>query len=1095
MRTAGTILLAVACLAGIAPNPLRAADGGVDYSAQVKPLLKARCYACHGALKQEGGLRLDTAASILKGGDSGKVISPDVPASSLLLERVSATDISVRMPPEHEGEAFKAEEVELLRSWIAAGAQAPADEQPEADPKNHWSFRPVGRPAEPAVKNAGWVRNPIDAWIAAGHEAHGLTPQPEASRIVLLRRLSMDLIGLPPTAEELAAIEADTSPQWYENAVDRLLDDPRHGERWARHWMDIWRYSDWWGLGAQLRNSQRHMWHWRDWIVESLNEDRPYDEMVRLMLAADELTPDDPDSLRATGFLARNYFIFNRNRWMEDVVTHVSKGLLGLTMNCSKCHDHKFDPISQEDYYRMRAFFEPYHVRVDMVPGETDLLSNGIPRVFDRQLEEPTYLLVRGDDALPDQSKPISPGVPALLAFDDLAIQPVTLPESASEPGRRSWVLENHVREARQQLKAAESKRAEAARKLKPTEQAALAAATGETPRFVPISETFETLDASRWKLEGDGWAHQPGKLEQKKDGPVSSTLALQQEPPRDFEATLRYQLVGGSMWRSVGLEFDVVDGAAGSDPGSRQVVYLSGAAGGSKIQGSFTKGGQWQYPADGLKALPVEVGKEYTLQVRVRDTLVNASVNGQPVLAWRTPAPRRPGALRVMTFDAIAVLHEFRLAALDSSVSMVEPSGSVALPPEQELELATADVEIAEARLKSLELCAAAVRAEHDHPEAPANAEARRSAILAERQLAVARARRDVLAAEQAAKQAADDKREEAEKKLAAANASLAAATAAAKGDVGPDDTLTFPLGAQWSATRFGNTAADDPQAPFPTTSTGRRTALAKWITDRRNPLTARVAVNHLWNRHFGAPLAPAPFDFGRNSPDPAHPELIDWLASEFMDQGWSMKHLHRLIVTSSTYRMSSSLAGGEANAARDPDNRYWWRRAPIRIESQAVRDAILALAGTLDPVIGGPSVPSGEQEQSKRRSLYFYHSNNERNLFLITFDEADVGECYRRDQSVVPQQALALTNSGLVLDASRQIASRITGSPAADEAAFVKQAFVVILGIRPGDAEVAASLAALEGWKSVPGTSGDQARSNLVWILLNHNDFVTLR
>ena len=190
---------------------------------------------------------------------------------------------------------------------------------------------------------------------------------------------------MPPTLEQIKEADSDREDGWYERLADRLLNSPQHGERWARHWMDIWRYSDWWGLGDQLRNSQQHIWHWRDWIVDSLNANVPYDEMIRSMLAADELYPNDLDKLRATGFLARQYFLFNRHSWLDETVEHVSKGFLGLTMNCAKCHDHKFDPIEQADYYRMRAFFEPYYVRMDSVPTEPDLTRDGIPRVLRQQ--------------------------------------------------------------------------------------------------------------------------------------------------------------------------------------------------------------------------------------------------------------------------------------------------------------------------------------------------------------------------------------------------------------------------------------------------------------------------------------------------------------------------------------------------------------------------------------------------------------------------------------------------------------------------------------------------------------------------------------
>src|SRR5262249_40881153 len=222
-------------------------------------------------------------------------------------------------------------------------------------------FETVERPGLPKGKNSAWVRNPVDAFIAAEHEERGLKPRPEAPRHVLLRRVYLDLIGLPPTREEVQAFLSDTSADALEKVVDKLLASPRYGERWGRHWMDVWRYSDWAGYGNEVRESQRNIWHWRDWIVESLNQDKGYDRMILEMLAGDELAPDDPKTLRATGFLVRNWYLFNRNVWLENAIEHTSKAFLGVTMNCARCHDHFFDPITQKEYYEFRAFFEPHN--------------------------------------------------------------------------------------------------------------------------------------------------------------------------------------------------------------------------------------------------------------------------------------------------------------------------------------------------------------------------------------------------------------------------------------------------------------------------------------------------------------------------------------------------------------------------------------------------------------------------------------------------------------------------------------------------------------------------------------------------------------
>ncbi len=332
--------------------PTAANDGAVDYLRDVKPLLTKRCYACHGALKQKADLRLDTAVSIREGGFSGPAVEPGKSDESLLIDAVTG-NLGIVMPP--EGEPLNEAEIATIRQWIDGGAAAPDDEKPQKSPRDHWAFQAPKRPDVPEVANRAWVRNPIDAFLAAEHETRGLTPRPEADRATLLRRVSLDLTGLAPSRDELHAFLNDQSDDAYENLVDRLLASPRYGERWGRHWMDVWRYSDWYGYQAEVRHSQPHIWRWRDWIVESLNADKGYDRMVVAMLAADEAAPGDTDAARATGYLVRNWFKFNRNVWLQETVDHSAKAFLGITLACARCHDHKYDPISQADYYRVRA--------------------------------------------------------------------------------------------------------------------------------------------------------------------------------------------------------------------------------------------------------------------------------------------------------------------------------------------------------------------------------------------------------------------------------------------------------------------------------------------------------------------------------------------------------------------------------------------------------------------------------------------------------------------------------------------------------------------------------------------------------------------
>ncbi|QDU27298.1 Planctomycete cytochrome C [Anatilimnocola aggregata] len=863
---------------------------GADYLARIKPVLRERCYACHGVLKQEGGLRLDTATFAIKGGESGAAIKPGDVAASLIIERVSAAEESERMPP--EGEPLKPAEIDALRAWISTGAIIPADEQPERDPREHWAFKNPVRPTIPIVANVAWAQNPIDAFIAAEYQKRNLTPQAPADKRLWLRRVSLDLIGLPPTSAEQAAFLADDSADAYEKVANRLLESPQYGERWGRHWMDIWRYSDWWGLGVEVRNSQKHIWHWRDWIIESLNEDKGYDQMLREMLAADELYPNDPDKLRGGGFLARQYFKFNRTTWLDGTVEHTGKAMLGLTFNCAKCHDHKYDPFSQVEYYQLRAIFEPYQVRTDVVGSELDFEKDGLPRPFDCNLEEATFLHIRGDDRNPDKGKTIEPKIPNFLSTVPFDVQPVQLPLEAYRPGLLTRVIEAHRLTAEQAV-------AKAREAVEPA-KAKLAAAT----------------DA---------------------DKPVAQ------------------------------LEVTIAE-----------------------------------------RALATAESQLLSIQAR---TVADQAKFAQP------------------------------------------PAGD-----------------------------AAALAA---------------TAALTEKTVAVNKAEEEVARAELVLLRAADNKKDVPKAALGKAKTALEAAQ---KGLAKPGEAYTSLIG---SLKTFENNLEkeDSRRKPFPATSTGRRTALAKWITANEHPLTARVAVNHLWNRHFGRALVPTVFDFGRKGTPPTHPELLDWLTVELREHNWSMKHIHRLIVTSQTYRLSSSTAGATAaTLAADGDNRYYWHGNPVRMQAQLIRDSLLHFAGELDLTRGGPSIPV-KDETSRRRSLYFVHSHNDHQQFLSIFDDANVLECYRRSESIVPQQALALENSPLATNVAQKIAARLEmDRPKASDEEFTRAAFITILAVEPNADELALVASALDQFKELARSQQKPtpdlvARTAIIHALLNHNDFVTIR
>lgn len=1019
----------------------------VDYEKDIKPLLKERCYTCHGALKQKADLRLDTAAAMRKGGDGGDILAGE---HSLLLERVTTTDKHDRMPPEGEGSLLTSEQVTKLKAWIAAGSPAPANEQPETDPRAHWAYQPP--------KSSG---KSMDALLAARLASKNLKPQPEAAPEIWLRRVYLDLIGLPPAPEEIAAFLRDTSMPARQRVVDHLLATPQYGERWARHFMDIWRYCDWYGLGAQLRYSQKHIWHWRDWIVESLNADKGYDEMIVQMLAADELAPEDRDNLRATGFLARSYYLFNRTTWLDATIEHTCRAFLGLTMQCVKCHDHKYDPIEQADYYRMRAIFEPVHVRLDPWQGETDFEKNGLPRVFDLHLDTPTYRHVRGDEKNEDKSKAMSPGIPQVLEFAAFQPKPLKLPPVAARPVLLPFVLEDQLRAAEREIVTAQ----------KALDQARQALAKSPQPPTKPvtaaktiISDDFTSANPARWEILNGDWKHSATGVRQFTTSAERRAMRLKAAPPADFEASLSFTIRGGQKWKSVGIVFDSADG-------DDVMVYMSAVNGGSKIQVAIGSGGKSSYPPTGAVPRAISQDVRYTLDLRVRGQLINASINGDPVLAYRLPQSRRAGAMALSAFDADVELHGFKLAELAADAPMREPSADKSIP----LADAKAGVALAEKQLAAAKARPAMIRSVFAAEKAKQDKTRAKSAAAAEAVFHLARAEYDLAKAE------ADPKAKDAAKKIKAAREALEKAKTkrAAPGET--YTSLPASLKAQEGPEENTNAAVQT----YPDSSTGRRLAFAKWVADKRNPLTARVLVNQVWMRHFGTPLVANVDDFGRRSPAPLHQDILDSLTVDFMNNGWSLKHLHRSMVLSGLYLRSSSNANADAaTVAADPDNANYWRMNPRRMESQLVRDSLLHIAGKLDLTQGGPSIDPVKAETSPRRSLYFVQNANEEHRFLATFDNSNVLECYRRNESVVPQQALALTNSQISGDCADALAAKLGKL---DAEPFVTQSFLTVLGRPPTESERQASL---EGF-----TALKQNRSLFLQALLNHNDFVTLR
>lgn len=1194
---AGGLLLSLVLLNGTCSS---AAADEVNYLRDIKPVLKARCWACHGSLKQEAGLRLDSGQLIRQGGDSGPAVVEGEPQQSLLLQRVTA-EPDERMPP--EGDPLSPEETKLLRAWVAFGAHSPADEVPESDPQQHWAFLPPQRPLVPNVDRPEWNGNPVDAFVAAQHVKLGLEPVPVAPPEILLRRASLDLIGLPPTPHERSEFLADRSSDRWINTVDRLLDSPHYGERWGRHWMDVWRYSDWYGRRqvGDVRNSYPHIWRWRDWIIQSLNEDKGYDQMVREMLAADELYPDDDTRLPALGFIVRNWFSLNYDTWKQDLVEHTGKAFLGLRLNCCHCHDHKYDPVTQEEYFRFRAFFEPLELRHDRVPGGPALvryvrykpgsgaslkpIKDGLPRVYDLYPDEKTYMYRLGDTRDRFDRPPVQPGVPDFIRGDGARAELVTLPVVARFPGLKPFVLENEV-SVQEELRVAAREKMKQARADELASRNRLAKAEAELQelrsQYSADTVTPRRADdvTAEWRFEGanddtgflaDSSGNGHGLIRVVGDDPPVALFALSDtERGRSFFGRMPDGVANNqaAQFRQ-DQSYSYLATQSGDRTFPADVFTLEAFANFFVSKKNYNRtivdyDGSWSllhrgltadtfelrvryFNADGLvrdiatadvrhgpQKMILNTGHDYYLCLimdREQVTLLAADLTEKSplqsaVFARSTPQqdfttlakPAVTVPIRIGNSDGTGrvngLIDEVRLTC--RPLTMAQLARSVGLSANAAIQNSVANVTILrnEARLRTLavrilELQEQAATAQIEALNARRNADERKYAS-------------DSASAEMIRAAVSTAARAEHASRIAAAELRLVQAeTGKLK-----ESTRETPDPAQWQKVEREFTTAEKvfaelkaakvdetvytPMGPeYPATSTGRRRALANWLTSRRNPLTARVAVNHIWMRHFGRPLVESVFDFGRSGTRPSHPQLLDWLAAELMDSNWSMKRLHRLILSSRTWRLSSrTTQSTRDNEIVDRDNVYRWKCDRRRLEAEVVRDSVLFVSGRLDRSIGGPEIPSADELESNRRSLYFttYPEAGGAMKFLTLFDPPDPRDCYRRIDSVVPQQALALANSRLVEQQAEALFELIavelnTRIDSPDQ--FVAAAFTRILCRLPTASEGNACKRFLREQKQlyvsispVMSESDIRARAcrSLLKVLLNHNDFITV-
>jgi hypothetical protein len=857
-----------ACLLAAGP-PGSGEAAPPDFDRTVAPLLAQHCLDCHSGPRPKGGLDLSRRKPVLKGGKGGPVVSAGKPDDSLLWQRVRDDE----MPPKkHLSQAEK----DVLRGWIATGAAWGTD---PIDPfrfttdrragYDWWALQPVRRPPPPAVRDLAPVRNPIDRFILARLEEKGLHLAVEADRRTLARRLYFDLLGLPPAPEEVERFAADPDPLAYERLVDRLLASPHYGERWARHWLDVVRYGE--SDGFERNTPRPNSWHYRDWVVRALNADLPYDEFCRLQLAGDVLAPGDADAARATGFLVagvHNTVVggsaemqeLARQDELEDLVGAVGQTFLGLTINCGRCHDHKFDPVAQKDFYRLAAAL------AGVQHGERDL--------------------------------------PAPSRQTDLAR------------------LQSEMERIEKEIAEIEG----------PARRAALAG-RGKEGAGAPVP-------LAAWDFRGD-LRDRAGTMHGSALGPVrlaaggaafdGKTAFMRTVPlPRDLrektlEAWVRLDTLGQrgggvlSLQTPVGDVFDAI--VFGEQQPGRWM------AGSDFFRRTRPLGGPAETEAAGR---PVHVAVAYHA-----DGTIAFYRDGRPYgTPYKSDGP--------VTFKAGAAVILFGCRH--------EPAGGNKM-------LAGT---VHRARLYDRALSAEQVAA-----SAAAGGDFVSEEEIKERLGPKERALRDDLAARlaQASAERARLQARAAQKAYVALSRRPPPTRLYLRGQVTEPGEVVAPGGVAALAGADLGLAADAPEGE-------RRRRLAAWLTRPDNPLFARVLVNRLWHYHFGTGIVETPNDFGFNGGRPSHPELLDFLAAEFVIRGFRLKEMHRLLVTSAAYRQSS--APHAAGLAADADSRLLWRKKPLRLEGEVLRDTMLAAAGLLNTEVGGKGF-SDYRENPNNGTTYY--------------------------------------------------------------------------------------------------------------------------
>ncbi len=1078
-----------------APARAQAANPSADefFEKEVRPLLVERCLKCHGDQKPKGGLQLTSRAAVLKGGDTGPAAVVGKPEQSLLIQAVRQTG-DLKMPPK---ETLPEREVQALARWVAMGLPWPQGAALVApsgkklvmteEQRRFWAWQPVKVVPPAPVRDTGWARSDLDRYVLARLGAKGLRPARPADKRTLIRRATFDLIGLPPTPAAIDAFLKDDSPEAFARVIDRLLASPEYGQRWGRHWLDVVRYTDSFdarilgGAGSEMDCSEA--WRYRDWVVDAFNRDLPYDQFVKEQIAGDLLPAAQPAGTVATGMLALGNWgggDADKDKLLTDIaddqVDVVSKAFLGVTLSCARCHDHKFDPFSQADYYGLAGIFFSTHILPNVGPK-----TNGPPMlriaVSSKEDREKRQRYQARLAALEKQQRAATeeqyaafakaqapqtarylmaawayqnrPPREAGLTLDEFAKQRGLLPFAL-----RGWLDRLGAGEYRLMTKAVRDVAG----------KAGVHAWRGEAdcPNVV-VNTTDNDVAILTFRLPRKSVSVHPGP---------NNGVAVGWKSPITGRVRLSGRVIDADPVGGDGIAW-IIDHRA--PDGRRELA-----------SGAIPNGGRQKF-ADGkgavnLAAVEVKAGDSIELLVLPKENygydttvveLFIATADGR--WAWDlardlTDDPHQGNPHR----DRLghdAVWHFYDMA--DSNRARRPPAADAALTAWHR---AVAEVSAGKATAADLERVARDYQKTFD-PAGPGSPFRIRDRADERYLPEPARAALAKLAAELDAL-----KKNPPPPEImvhGAQEGGVPGSPHAGVHDVRVHIRGRYDRLGELVPRHFPVVLAGEKQAPI--TQGSGRLQLAEWLARPDNPLTARVMVNRLWQGHFGQGIVRTPSNFGKLGERPTHPELLDWLADQFVRSGWSMKAMHRLMMLSATYQQPSE--PDEATLKADPDNRLFGRMNRRRLEAEEVRDNLLAVSGRLDPSLGGKAT---RDFNSPRRTLYQMTVRSDRSGFGPLFDVADpTAPADHRNVSTVAPQALFLMNHPFAKEQAKALAQRIAAGKGSD-AEKVGRAYVLLYGRPPTAEEVQIGLDLL-------GPAANEAAwAEYCQVLLCANEFV---